>query len=864
MADPAPPPTQPPPPFTQEGTSTSSKSPYRSARQNELDALRQKGLTKIFNRHFTSAAERIQEERKEAEKALQDIIKRKAELAANPKLFKEGGLTLTQLETLHQELQRRKHDVQRKEKETQELYKRYVSQYGVPGSASKDSPINQMPVLHENTNTENINIDTFRQRDLLLAKQSEKSPTSDVNVDLMGKNFEDGKYSKDIISRLPCRNVPQRSASSYEVQTASQTPNSFTPIKFQVKNGSHFPESPTSQLTKPDYTPTSVSGLSTRVPQDPANDNNDRSSLMVSPSPSVDTKEGNSSILKDVMVLNDNLGSNEDTDSTMSGLTSIDGATVAEAEWKLTEFLRVESDNIRRMLAGTAADMSVDSTENHSKDDSTALTSAGSKAVTEATQAAEEMARKMEEATAWLEDPTLLENDSDEENDETQKIEDKKVSSPPSKQNLLEWQAFWSANHEREYYHNTTTNQTCWSKPRGAEIDMSRVKEIKPEITQGKGDTVVVRDYTRTTRDTHSVSSVYQTNEQAISEYRPDNDSATVRSSASTSVTKSSKVMEYRRKMKLKAKRRRKKIRILVAICALSSVGFGLHKSKERWMPWFGLQTQAQRLAELELVRVETERAALEQFEREQKKIAEEEKRQKLLIEKAEAEMEAKIRKEAEALRKKQEEEKLRKEAEALWKKQEEKKRREKAEALKKKQEDERRRKEAEDLVRKQAEIERVRKEEEINKKKEEDRLKQEAARKAAEEYKLRMEEEHRLAKIAVQKAKKEKEQEEKRQKDLLAATKEAEEQRLRDEVESRIREEERRKIQAELLEKEWRIEQERKQDIILQGAIAPIKGKHILICYIPFSYIFFGVCRRKTMTDPVFDLKALTDYMME
>lgn len=103
--------------------------PYHSLVQTELDDLRQKGLTKKINRHFTLEAERLKKERKEAEDALQEIIKRKAELAANPKLYEKkvsrgsDDMTLTQLDALHMELQRKKQEVIRKEKElSQKLY----------------------------------------------------------------------------------------------------------------------------------------------------------------------------------------------------------------------------------------------------------------------------------------------------------------------------------------------------------------------------------------------------------------------------------------------------------------------------------------------------------------------------------------------------------------------------------------------------------------------------------------------------------------------------------------------------------------------------------------------------------------------
>lgn len=99
-----------------------SRSSYHSLVQNELNDLRQKGLTKKHNKHFTLESERLREERREAEDALREIVRRKAEIAANPKLYKSSrglndGMTLTQLDALHAELQLKKQEVERREKE---------------------------------------------------------------------------------------------------------------------------------------------------------------------------------------------------------------------------------------------------------------------------------------------------------------------------------------------------------------------------------------------------------------------------------------------------------------------------------------------------------------------------------------------------------------------------------------------------------------------------------------------------------------------------------------------------------------------------------------------------------------------------
>jgi len=99
-----------------------SQTSYRSAREKDLDTVR----AIIFNR----ATEKTTAEHEAAEVALAETVARKAELGSNPNLITKDGLTLTRLDTLLIELQKRKQTIQCKEREIVEFHKRYISQYG--------------------------------------------------------------------------------------------------------------------------------------------------------------------------------------------------------------------------------------------------------------------------------------------------------------------------------------------------------------------------------------------------------------------------------------------------------------------------------------------------------------------------------------------------------------------------------------------------------------------------------------------------------------------------------------------------------------------------------------------------------------
>lgn len=579
---PPPPPVQPPPPPT---FTPPAKSSYHSKRQDELDAIRKKGLAKIFNKHFTTVATKIQHERAAAELALAELERRKAELSANPKSY-SGGLTLTQLDKLHMELKKRKSEVFRKERETQELYKRYVSQYGGATGKSRSSyPQRGMPILHEHSYN-----DVLWQSDLMLAKATEKNEaTKDSDVGKLADQYiNDCANAIQGIEHTPSNNIGKLSGDEYNpvVENDSQRSHVYS---------SDFPQSPDvkkltskeSKRAKPFDSPAPTSITSTDSKSSEALPQKDDVAKHTEKSPSVvlsfqgETSNNSDSLLGGVMVTTKSSNKLDDCDdsSTMSGLTTMDGATVVEAEWRLTEFLRIETENIRKMFADE------DEAKNEGESDCNDLISDNSAPsiiigeVHQAAKKAEEMVRQMEAATAWMQDPTLLDSDSDDEDDDEEEPEagDDDVGSVPEG---LEWRCFWSEQHKREYYYNTETGQTCWTKPQDVTIDFSTMRKgnnddddyneidsVASEALDNDGDSVTVKDYTKSRKilvDTQALNPTEFTNEEMIDVFRPDNDAISV--SSRGSIRQSSKVLQYRRK---RARNQRMKRRLRLAVCAM-------------------------------------------------------------------------------------------------------------------------------------------------------------------------------------------------------------------------------------------------------------------------------------------------------
>jgi len=814
----------PPPPFRPPSPTATSVSPtsYRSARQNELDALRSKGLAKIFNRHFTDATEKITLEREAADAALIEIIARKAEIKANPKSFETDGLTVTQLDALHMQLQKRKQDVQRKEQETKELYKRYVSQYGGSEAMAQRALHKQdsakfsisalsstMPVLHENRES-----DIMRQTDLVTARTKEKNNCAGIGSPTARK-LEDGSFYESDQTRGPSPNT-RVGRLNKKVSTA-QSPPLLDITSEQNSN---------SRLDSPDVI-TSNGNPTTSQPQDkPSVKKNVLDGpRSLSPSNSFGNMSGLDSLLGGVMVNVDD-DSDDDADSIMSGLTSMDGATVAIAEFKLTEFLKEETDNIRKMFSSNIGESEYD--DDDDDDDLKSLgtvqthTSLESQRAVIAAKKAEDLVKKMEEDTAWMNNPDLLDDDTDEENDEGEKDSQSSQSKP-------QWIAYYSDEHKRVYYYNSDTKQTCWTEPRDAVIDKSALDKSKltDDNKCDDEDTVIVKDYTKaepqdTQTQTRGITRSMSENLAAIDQYRPNSDGMSIGSGSISRTSRTSKVMIFKRKRALKRRRRNRIIVAFTVVCSLFGVGF--YKSREQWMPVLGLQTVRQKAIEEERVLKVAADAAAEKAreiklrkEEEQRKLAAEEQRKKTeLAAKKKAEKE---QKEAELVAKKKAELEAKKKAELEVKKKAEEKRIEAELAAQKKAEEDRIK--AELAAQKKAEEDRIKDElaaqKKVEKAEKAAKKKAEADRKKAElAAKKNAEEQRRLAELAA----KEKVEEERRVAELAAKEKADEERRVAEmaakkaEEERRVaklaaKEAERKRIKAEL-EAKAKAEEER------------------------------------------------------
>lgn len=599
---PAAPRVQPPPPKLTPPSATT----YRTQRQEELDVVRARGLAKIFNKHFTTVADRIRQEHEAAELALTEIVKRKAELTENPKEFEgAGGLTLTQLDKLHMELMKRKKDVQRKERDTQELYKRYCSQY-------ED---NEHVARHMKLQKGSDDMSVFRQTDLMISKSTEKGEaTQNTDVNRMKHLLEEGQNIADELERIA---TPDKVWSRVNALNGSNGimkgvlgEDNNTPDMNLSKKLSFTPDAvaPSTDLGTPAKNMVNTPGAATELSTPMSGDVKATPTTNVARATTTPTLRVTALGMGcDASVMDQSLYM-ADNNSEVSGLTDIDGATVAEAEWKLTEFLRSETENIKKMFTSEGEEEEAeeyDDIQSYSQSVFTHLggltfVSGESDRVGRAAKKAEEMVKQMAEATAWMNDPTLLDSDNDSDSDSYSNSEPEKPRP--------DWCAFWSSDHNREYYFNKKTNQTCWTKPQGVEIDFTNTKEftsgdaasvasnatnVSIILQPSAEEKVTVRDYTKSNSTNTvaagstssaaitSTSSGTYDNENSVKVFRPDTTATDNSVNSRGSSTKPSKVLQYRRK---RAQQRKKK-RIMAAIALTSVAGAIGYMKKDVFFP---------------------------------------------------------------------------------------------------------------------------------------------------------------------------------------------------------------------------------------------------------------------------------------
>mmetsp|Transcript_22825 Transcript_22825/g.53910 ORF Transcript_22825/g.53910 Transcript_22825/m.53910 type:complete len:855 (-) Transcript_22825:338-2902(-) len=106
---------------------------------DELDDLRVRGIAKVLNKHFTTTTKQLAIEKAEADAALADLERRRAQTKA---FVPSKGGELNPYDQLYLQLQQKRAECRRKERETMLLYQRYVMKYA---KSAKADPLVSAP-----------------------------------------------------------------------------------------------------------------------------------------------------------------------------------------------------------------------------------------------------------------------------------------------------------------------------------------------------------------------------------------------------------------------------------------------------------------------------------------------------------------------------------------------------------------------------------------------------------------------------------------------------------------------------------------------------------------------------------------------
>jgi hypothetical protein len=473
-----------PPPVPTSRPKYSFRSNIRDA---ELEALRQRGLAKLLNKHFTDTTAKLMVEKAAADAALRDLEARKA---ATSEFEACGDGELSPFDSLFLSVHQWRNDCRRKERETLLLYQRYVHKFGDTGQIKLPSSGSVSPPPWKDGDEEALSPAMSAR---LSAPPPSPTPPS-LQVPAMKAVIEsnlDG-YVKSGGTELPSiqtlgkEQTYQGSASKEEMEFRN-----FYRRQLEGK-GVDARASPTemSERQKTFVGPGAFKTLSDQELQQQQEQADAGAGVGTGDNflrtiGEDEWKEPEEMMSKKVD--DDNDGSvfqwqeldedDDDMDTIISGLTSVNSQmtreVMQEAGTRIVNFLKQEEDAIKKIMLeednATTASFSTYPSE------------VGSASL-QATNQAEQLAKQME--TILVEYKTKTEQPTASPTKEPRRLETKNPDE--------DWMVYYDDTYQREYYHELKTNRTQWQSPAEAgsaspQNTMLSHEEVKPEYAMTEG-----------------------------------------------------------------------------------------------------------------------------------------------------------------------------------------------------------------------------------------------------------------------------------------------------------------------------------------------------------------------------------------
>jgi hypothetical protein len=442
-------------------------------------------LAKLLNKHFTNVTKAIAEERAAAEAALRDLEARKA----NTSEFTESAGGLSIYENLYLELQQKKAECKRKERETLLLYQRYVDKFGSTGAiavpSSRDMKIGFPPVPSTPSGSRPL-YDPSSYLPSGISATDVLTPSS-VKVPQMASEIEESllKHISSGGDRLPSIESMGWERSYQAARSSEEREDYEFTMRAREARGVDYKSSP---MVSRDKTAAASQFGIPMVPDAKASAVGVRDSTPVKKFTSPNGSQSSTPLTAAETLIDEYDDDDDDDDrSALSGLTSVNSVILSDAEIRLTEFLKTETEAIRKMM--TEEEESIASGAIATPVESPSELGDES---AQAAEKAEEMVHQMRQMLADY---------------EAKATEDYVAHTPVASHEpyVLEtsdpnqsWIVLWDSNYQREYYHETTAGITQWEKPITAlDTSMSVEWEKQPSSLPGDEDYVPMVDYTR-------------------------------------------------------------------------------------------------------------------------------------------------------------------------------------------------------------------------------------------------------------------------------------------------------------------------------------------------------------------------------
>jgi hypothetical protein len=611
----------------------------RAKQDQELDVLRQRGLAKILNKHFTETTLKLATEKAAVDAALRDLDRRKQQTS---EFIPSHDHELSQLDKLYVSANQWKSECRRKEKETLLLYQRYVDKFAsagyvqVPGCLPLTPPRKNNSAANKTTPATGSTTAGSPWTPDVASPPPPSSPPAVTHLAASIESTLEDYLKAGGISLLPSigqlgvnttfasehdkeiqdfRNYYRQQQQQQMQQQATTSNDSSSP----ARNEQDHP--PSAAAVEPTPRPTMTQLASTpegdeREPETPAK--KDKRSPAISflqtiedvASQGGDVKENSDAAAKD-----DKKGANDDkkeeeadeeedcfvgpinylqrgdsdSDSVVSGLTVNTVATrrfIDDCACTVATFLNTEQEFIRQQMAleEELTNHASSSSFSHHMD-AEGSTSEVQSVQQQAAIQAEHMARQMKEILEKYERDQASATDTS--GSLTQSDDPKEEQQPesrpyPTNNPNEDWMVLFDTTYQREYYHELKSGRTQWESPMVADDDFEDMTGDATSTTSRASPTMILSD---------AVS--VKTEVQRGGESRP-----------------ASRMDLYRRQMRRQRKRQRRAlaaIALLVLTAVVAAAWVYTHPesavAKRYVEPW------RQSMKAAELLRLEEERA---------------------------------------------------------------------------------------------------------------------------------------------------------------------------------------------------------------------------------------------------------------